>query len=89
MEVLWRQVNTRRGKLLIDNEYRPPDAPTSWMDSLALMSEKVVQEKGEVALMGDLNCNMFNPDSQAVKLGMVTSEYGLSQVMDGPTRITQ
>ena len=59
--------------MLIGNVYRPPDAPTAWMDSLASMLERVVQEKLDVVLLGDLNCNLLKPDCRAVKLGMVAS----------------
>ena len=38
---------------------------------------------------GDYNCNMLCPDSKAVRLAMVTSEYGLVQMIKGPTRVTE
>ena len=42
-----------------------------------------------VVMMGDFNCNMLNPDSHTSKLGMVMSEYGMEQMIHGPTRVTQ
>ena len=57
--MVWIQVKMRRRQVLIGNVYRPPGARDTWMDSLAVMLEKVVQEQ----MMGDFNCNMLNPGS--------------------------
>ena len=40
-------------------------------------------------MMGDFICDMLQPNSHACKLAMVMSEYGLSQMVNGPTRITE
>ena len=69
----------RKRRVLICNLYRPPGAPMAWMDSLAAMVERAVEEKINVIMMGDFNCNMLCPDSKAVRLAMVMSEYGLVQ----------
>ena len=58
MEVVWIQVKMRRRQVLVGNVYRPPGARDTWMDSLAVMLEKVVQEQMTVVMMGDFNCNM-------------------------------
>ena len=68
MEIVWIQIKTN---LLIGNVYRPPNAPAAWMDGLEAMLERVVQEKLDVVLLWDLNCNLLKPDHRAVKLGMV------------------
>ena len=59
------------------------------MDSLAAMVERAVQEKIDVIMMEDFNCNMLCPDLKAVRLAMVMSEYGLVQMIKGPTRVTE
>ena len=58
------------------------------MDGLEAMLERVVHEKLDVVLLGDLNCNLLKPDCRAVRLGMVVSEYSTQTVSD-PTRVTQ
>ena len=42
-----------------------------------------------VIMMGDFNSGMLRPNSYACKLVMVMFEYGLSQVVNGPTRVTE
>ena len=79
----------RKRHVLICNLYRPLSAPMVWMDNLAAMVERAVQEKIDVIMMGDFNCNMFCPDLKAVRLAMVMSEYGLVQMIKGPTRVTE
>ena len=87
-EGMWIQIKMSKRSLLIGNVYRPPDAPAAWMDGLEAMLERVVQEKLDV-LLGDLNCNLLKADHWAVRLGMVVSEYGFTQMVSGPTRVTQ
>ena len=89
LEVLWVQVKTKLGQMLVGNVYRLPNALASWMDCLASNLERVVQENMLVVFMGDLNCNLLKPDSQVTKLESITSEYGLTQMIRGLTRVTQ
>ena len=88
IEALWIEVRMRRKRILICNIYRPPNAQSTWMDSLGVMIERAVLEKIPVFLMGDLNCDMLNPSSNALRLERVMSEYGLLQMINCPTRIT-
>lgn len=53
------------------------------------MIEKAVQGKSHVVVIGDFNCKMLKPDSGAVKLAAIMSEYGLVQMVTDPTRVTQ
>lgn len=48
-----------------------------------------MQEKLSVVMLGDLNCDFMSPNPRANKLVSVMEEYGLTQMIDGPTRITQ
>ncbi len=91
MEVLWIQVKTRKRWVLIGNVYRPPDAPCSSMDGQIgrNVGKSSIQENMTVVMIGDFNCNMMNPDHQAVKLSRVMSEYGFAQMVSGPTRVTE
>ena len=89
IEALWIEVRLKKLRVLICNVYRPPDSVAAWFDSLAVMLERVVQEKLAVFVLGDLNCDSLCPGPRAGKLSLVMGEYGLVQMIDGPTRITQ
>ena len=89
VEALWIQVKMKKLQVLICNMYRPPDALVAWMDSLATILERAVQEKLSVVMLGDFNCDFMSPNPRANKLASVMEEYGLTQMIDGPTRITQ
>lgn len=88
IEALWIEVRIRRRRILICNTYRPPNAQSAWMDSLGVMIERAVLEKMPVFMMGDLNCDMLNPSTNALRLERVMSEYGLLQMISCPTRVT-
>ena len=89
IEALWIEVKTSKKRILVCNVYRPPDAQAEWIDELAGMIEHGVQEGNTVVVLGDFNCDMLRPNSHAPKLGMVMSEYGLEQLGNGPTRVTE
>ena len=88
-ETMWIEVRMRKRWVLICNLYRPPGAPVAWMDSLTAMVERAVEEILPVIMMGDFNCNMLCPDLKAVRLAMVMPEYGLVQMINGATRVTE
>ena len=67
--------------------YRPPDARICWMDDFGVMMERAANERGERIVMGDFNCNMLSVP-RGCGLEQVTAEYGLSQLINMPTRYT-
>ena len=75
--------------VLVCNVYRPPNVPAVWLDDFASMMEKAAGERTERIVLGDINCNMLKRDSVALKLEGATLEYGLVQVMNCPTRVTE
>ena len=89
IEALWIEVKTSKMRMLVCNVYRPPDAKAEWIDEVAGMIEHAVQEGKTVVVLGDFNCDMLRPNSHACRLGMVMSEYGLEQLGNGPTRVTE
>lgn len=89
IEALWIQVKMRRLHVLICYVYRPPDALAAWMNRLAFILDRAVQEKLSVMMLGGFNCDFLSPNSRANKLALVMEEYGLVQMVDGPTRVTQ
>ena len=66
--------------LLVCNVYRPPNANAEWMDDVEAMT---------VVVLGDFNCDMLRPNSSGRRLQMMMAEYGLTQLIDGPTRVTE
>ena len=42
-----------------------------------------------VVVLGDFNCDMLQPNSSGRRLQMIMAEYGLTQLIDGPTRVTE
>ena len=89
VEALWIEVRTVNMVVLVCNVYRPPDAPAVWFDDFASMMEKAAGERAERIVLGDFNCNMMKRDSTSLKLEGATMEYGLVQVMNCPTRVTE
>ena len=59
------------------------------MARLEFILERAVQEKLSVMMLGGFNCDFLSPNSRAYKLALVMEEYGLVQMVDGPTRVTQ
>ena len=89
VEALWIEVRTVNRVVLVCNVYRPPDAPAVWFDDFASMMERAAGERAERIVLGDFNCNMLKRDGIALKLEGATLEYGLVQVMNCPTRVTE
>ena len=52
------------------------------------MVEYGIQEKKPTIMMGDFNCDMLRSNSSTVRLTMMMSEYGLTQMVNCPTRVT-
>ena len=89
IEALWVEVKTSNMQMLVCNVYRPPDARAKWIDEVAGMIERGVQEGKTVVVLGDFNCDMLHPNSHACRLETIMSEYGLEQLGNGPTRVIE
>lgn len=85
IETLWIQVKMGRLHVLICDVFRPPDALAAWMDRSAFILERALQEKLSVMMLGGFNCDFLSPNSRANKFALVMEEYGLVQMVDGPT----
>ena len=84
VEAIWIEVKTRLKPLLFCTVYRPLGAIIAWMDKLAYMVERASQERMEIVISGDFNCNMVNPDSTGRKLTEIMSEYNFVQLVTSP-----
>ena len=89
---LWLKVQVRYLKsIIISTVYRPPDAPTSCLDSdFAANFVYASSLNAPIYILGDLNCNLLKPEAPDCKvLGSFCSSYNLTQLTEEPTRVTE
>ena len=95
IECIWIEVLFPKSKgIMIGNIYRPPD-PSKYSDSdfndkldEVLNAVHVSDEKKEILLLGDLNCNFLESACKR-QLKQVFSMHGLKQIIQNATRITK
>ena len=69
--------------------YRPPNSPNEVFSSLESLIERPDSENVEFYLMGDINCNMASmSDTDSCLLSDITDLYGLHQLINEPTLVT-
>ena len=69
--------------------YRPPNSPNEVFSSLENLIGRLDSENVEFYLMGDMNCNMaLMSDTNCRLLSDITNLYGLHQLINEPTRVT-
>ncbi len=88
METIWIELNLNRQTILLCNLYRPPNSGIAFFDHLDSMIESSLNCRKEVILMGDFNCNVMTSNSLSSNLLSVTDGHQLTQIISGPTRIT-
>ena len=87
---LWLRVQCRKYKsFLIYNTYRPPQTPSTCFESLANSLTDILLLDLNVAILGDLNCNILAPDPETTSLQTFISTFNLQQLVKKPTRITE
>lgn len=84
-----RKPNSR--PFLIATWYRPPCSPTDLFSSYESFIDKVDSLDLEYYLLGDLNCNLASstPDANTRHLLEISDLYGLNQLINEPTRVTE
>ena len=84
-----RKPNSR--PFLIATWYRPPFSPTDLFLSYESFIDKVDSLALEYYLLGDLNCNLASPtpDVNTRHLLEISVLYGLNQLINEPTRVTE
>ena len=90
VEILWLELKPNKDrKVLMAVIYRPPGcgAP-DFFQIIATGIEKSLLENKEVTLIGDLNCNMLTCNPLSDKLQQLLDDYGFTQLITEPTRIT-
>ena len=69
--------------------YRPPNSPNEVFISIENLIGQLDSENVEFCLVGDMNCNMASmSDTNSRLLSDVTDLYGLHQLINEPTRVT-
>ena len=80
----------RSKSILVSTWYRPPDSPTSHFSEFEKMIGLMDGENLEYFLLGDLNidCLSTNNSPNRDKITEIFDIYGLAQMINEPTRIT-
>ena len=75
---------------IVVSVYRPPDSTSEFFVEFEKMIKLIDDENKEMHILGDLNCNLLNNDSdQPTKiLKSILETYQLSQLITEATRIT-
>lgn len=89
-EQLWVKTKINGQEIAVGVLYRPPDfAVNTFVDLLELTVTNLLLSNDEIFCLGDFNIDMLKPDSVASqRLSMIFETYGLSQIVNSPTRIT-
>ena len=87
VDSLWLELRPKTGRdILLAVAYHPP-APNIFHD-IVMSIENSLMENKEVIIIGDLNCNMLTSNSLSGNLQQFLEEYGFSQLIMDPTRVT-
>ena len=80
---------------VVVNWYRPPNSPVELFTSFESLIGQIDTENVEYYLMGDFNCDLTDgrhdaqyDNNNARILSNITNTYGLQQLINEPTRIT-
>ena len=92
IECLTIEISRPRSKpFLVSTWYRPPLSSRDLFTVFERVIDKIDVENLELYLLGDLNCDLL-PDSVNINsshLLNIMNNYGLTQLITGPTRVTQ
>ena len=77
--------------IIVVNWYRPPKAPVSIFSQLESLLSRLDVTNNEYYLLGDMNADMLSTkyDNDVRLLNNTTDIYGLQQLINEPTRITE
>ena len=87
LETLWISLVLNRATVLIGVMYRPPTCSlTETVTQCHAILSEVTPIFDNIMITGDVNVNMLKPDNL---ISECFDSYGLAQVVDEPTRVTQ
>ena len=88
IEVMWIELRTTEGKLLLCNVYRPPNSDCFWTHFANNIDHvKSLKTGTQIIILGDLNADFATLNGR--KLIEICLEYNLQCHINEPTRITQ
>ncbi|XP_028403422.1 uncharacterized protein LOC114526119 [Dendronephthya gigantea] len=90
LEYLCIEITKPRSKaFLVNTWYRPPSSPSEAFHAFEKIIGRIDSEDKEHYLLGDINCDMLSPGAYNTStLIDLFNIYGLSQLIDEPTRVT-
>ena len=90
VESLWIKIQCVSVSVALGVVYRPPSANVSYYDSMLDQLDHIHAHYDKVILMGDLNYNYLseNYKSSNNHVHNIESLYGMSQLVNDPTRVT-
>ena len=86
-ETIWVQVHGKGQSFILCNTYRPPQMDVSYWTRLSYSIELALQINENIVVTGDLNSDLLNYNNN--KLIEFMNTYGLVNVIDKPTRVTE
>ena len=87
---LWLEVQTRsRKSFLLNTVYRPLSAPVKFIHNLTGIFIDSLLSGLDIFVIGDLKCNLLSDDYEARALLECCTTFGLTQLINSPTRITE
>ena len=90
IEQTWVKLQINGKIIAVGSVYRPPGSDyTEFLDILEDTVTDLLVVCDEIVLMGDFNIDLLNKrDASVVRFLSLIESYGLKQVIDSPTRIT-
>ena len=91
IESVWLELHQNKTKsFLIGYIYRPPSSLVSWYDIFEKNLECASKINAHLMILGDFNINLFKDacNKNASTLSELCTSYGLTQIIERPTRVT-
>ena len=91
LECLWFELHyPNKSPILVGEFYRPPNSHVDFFEELDGNLDSALSEDMSCIILGDFNCDCMphQLDLNAEKLMFYTNMYGLSQLIDTATRVT-
>ena len=93
-EIIWVELKLSNKSLLIAQVYRAPRAEQTltlkWLDSIDNSLQLAYSENKHIAVMGDVNIDLWKPHPLATKcLEEMCSAFGLVQIITEPARVSK
>ena len=85
-ETIWIEITLNSKVLMLCVTYRPPNSSNLFWDNFNYAIDKASETSNQILITGDINVDMLNL-AQRHPLNDVMLRYGLSNIIDEPTRI--